>query len=146
MHPLSFLSSELTDPLAENVSASRGRPKAANHRLLIEKRLKDAWGSVPRSAEMILSQLPAPTREHTRVTPEKPQSTSRALANVGTTIKEPPPYGTADRREYRPRRQEDFGDGGEFLKLIYIRQLQKIPKHLLLRCILGGFSNLLRKL
>ena len=66
-----------------------------------------------RSAKMILSQLPTPTREHTRVTPEKPAPSSRALSNVGTAVKEPPPYGTAERREYKPRRQEDFGDGGQ---------------------------------
>lgn len=64
---------------------------------------------------MILSQLPAPTKEHTRPPPEaKPVSSSRAL-NVGTAHKEPPPYGSVERREYRPRRQEDFGDGGTAL-------------------------------
>ena len=67
---------------------------------------------------MILSQLPVPTREHTRPPPEPKQgvTASKSLA-IGTIHKEPPPYGTAERREYRPRRQEDFGDGGAFQDL-----------------------------
>ena len=64
---------------------------------------------------MILSQLPAPTKEHTRPPSDKPTNSSRALSNVGTALKEPPPYGSAERREYRPRKDEDFGDGGEDL-------------------------------
>lgn len=59
---------------------------------------------------MLLSSLPAPTREHAR--PEQPEQPASRVLNVGTAAKEPPPYGSAERRQYRPRRQEDFGDGG----------------------------------
>ena len=59
---------------------------------------------------MILSHLPAPRHEHARPVPVDPP-VSRAL-NVGKAVKEPPPYGSAERKGYVPRKQDDFGDGG----------------------------------
>lgn len=88
---------------------------------------------------MILSQLPPPTNKHAISTPEKPVASSRALTNVGTALKEPPPYGTAERREYRPRRQEDFGDGGELCK---VRNLQPWLGQLRASCYLRSQYSL----
>jgi len=56
----------------------------------------------------LLSHLPAPTREHVApVAPERPSA-------APTLTKEPPPYGTPERRVYLPRRNDDFGGGGAF--------------------------------
>lgn len=60
---------------------------------------------------MILTHLPAPTRDYTR--PEPPPqaaSTSQALVSPGSLI---PPYGSAERLHFRPRKLSDYGDGGE---------------------------------
>ena len=56
----------------------------------------------------LLSHLPAPVREH--VAPVAPERVSAAP----TLTKEPPPYGTPERRAYLPRRNDDFGGGGAF--------------------------------
>ena len=56
---------------------------------------------------MLLSRLPQPTREYAA---PPPKAASAALP--ASITKEPPPYGTAERRQYAPRKQEDFGDGG----------------------------------
>lgn len=65
---------------------------------------------------MILSQLPAPTKEHAaKPTPIRSGKVDTRVMNVGTATKEPPPYGSAERSAYRPRKQEDFGDGGQTL-------------------------------
>ena len=62
---------------------------------------------------MILSQLPAPARDYSRPAPrEEPVSRTLTVASV---TKEPPPYGSQERNYYRPRKQEDFCDGGECL-------------------------------
>ena len=63
---------------------------------------------------MLLAHLPAPTREYTGhgvkdlPTPSKPaESTALSLKSA------PPPYGSQERLVFRPRRQDDYGDGGE---------------------------------
>ena len=56
---------------------------------------------------MLLTSLPQPMREYAA---PAPRAVSAALP--ASITKEPPPYGTAERRHYAPRKQEDFGDGG----------------------------------
>ncbi len=41
-----------------------------------------------------------------------PESTTTTL--VSQTHFEPPPYGSAERRKFVPRKPRDFGDGGGF--------------------------------
>ncbi|KAK9811770.1 hypothetical protein WJX72_009762 [[Myrmecia] bisecta] len=60
---------------------------------------------------MILSQLPAPTRDYTRPVAQEPVSTAITAPRLS---REPPPYGSAERVKYVPRKQEDFGGGGAF--------------------------------
>jgi hypothetical protein len=56
---------------------------------------------------MLLSSLPQPQREYA-----PPAAAAPAAALPARISKEPPPYGSAERRTYVPRKQEDFGDGG----------------------------------
>ncbi len=56
---------------------------------------------------MLLSSLPQPTREYALPVAKAPSAVLPARIS-----KEPPPYGSAERRQYVPRKQEDFGDGG----------------------------------
>lgn len=59
---------------------------------------------------MLLSQLPAPTRDYARPQVEAPAAA--ASENAPRRTKEPPPYGSKERRGYVPRKLEDYGDGG----------------------------------
>ena len=62
-------------------------------------------------ASMLLSQLPKPVKEYEA--PSSPTSTDSSLTTLtGRTAKQPPPYGSLDRKRYVPRKAEDFGDGG----------------------------------
>ena len=60
---------------------------------------------------MILTHLPAPTRDYTRPEPSPPAapSSSQALVSPGSSV---PPYGSSERLHYRPRKLDDYGDGG----------------------------------
>ena len=61
------------------------------------------------SAHGLLANLPAPVQQHVPVVaPERPHS------STPTVSKHAPPYGTQERRNYIPRRLEDYADGGAF--------------------------------
>ena len=63
---------------------------------------------------MLLAHLPAPTREFTgHGSKEVPTSSKVVQAVVPSQKPGPPPYGSQERLVYRPRRQDDYGDGGE---------------------------------
>lgn len=67
---------------------------------------------------MLLAHLPAPTREYAaaehniKELPPANKSLQLAAAAQKSAI---PPYGSYERALYRPRRQDDYGDGGEVL-------------------------------
>jgi hypothetical protein len=61
----------------------------------------------------LLNTLPAPKREY--AAPEPAPAPQPAPGPSGPRItREAPPYGTAERNHYIPRRPSDFGDGGAF--------------------------------
>ena len=63
-------------------------------------------------ASGLLSSLPQPVREYAPASAtSSPESTTTTL--VSGTHFEPPPYGSAERRKFVPRKPKDFGDGGE---------------------------------
>ena len=62
-------------------------------------------------ASMLLSHLPKPLKDYDA--PSSPASTDSSVTTLtGRTAKQPPPYGSLDRKRYVPRKAEDFGDGG----------------------------------
>ena len=62
-------------------------------------------------ASGLLSSLPQPVKEYAPVSMNSsPESTTTTL--VSQTHFEPPPYGSAERRKFVPRKPRDFGDGG----------------------------------
>ncbi|CAL5230031.1 g13476 [Coccomyxa viridis] len=64
-------------------------------------------------ASGLLSSLPQPVKEYAPVSlTSSPESTTTTL--VSQTHFEPPPYGSAERRKFVPRKPRDFGDGGAF--------------------------------
>ena len=69
---------------------------------------------------MILTHLPAPTRDYTRPEPPAQSTPSHAVVSIGADS-QVPPYGSAERLHYRPRRQDDFGDGGAVLDLFRVQ-------------------------
>jgi SNW domain-containing protein 1 len=61
----------------------------------------------------LMNTLPAPKREY--AAPEPAPAPQPAPGPSGPCItREAPPYGTAERNHYIPRRPSDFGDGGAF--------------------------------
>ena len=70
---------------------------------------------------MLLSQLPRPVRDYgPSGSPPSTDSTITTLA--ARTEFEPPPYGSAERKTFVPRKVKDFGDGGRFL--LFLIQIQ----------------------
>ena len=67
-------------------------------------------GAAQPGPAMLLAQLPGPTRDYPR--PASPPPSAEVL--TARAARAPPPYGTADRKRFRPRKPEDFGDGGAF--------------------------------
>lgn len=61
----------------------------------------------------LLSSLPAPKREFAAPEPAAPSQPAPSSGGPRITT-EAPPYGSAERRHYIPRRPSDFGDGGAF--------------------------------
>ena len=62
-------------------------------------------------ASGLLSSLPQPVKEYAPASlTSSPESTTTTL--VSQTHFEPPPYGSAERRKFVPRKPKDFGDGG----------------------------------
>ena len=63
---------------------------------------------------MILTHLPAPTRDYTRPEPPVQPASSQAVVTIAADS-QVPPYGSAERLHYKPRRLDDYGDGGTSL-------------------------------
>lgn len=85
---------------------------------------------------MILTHLPAPTRDYTRPEPPAQPAPSQAIISIGADS-QVPPYGSAERLHYRPRRQDDFGDGGEevpWCTAVQLSACRASPQHTPAQC------------
>ncbi|KAK9813503.1 hypothetical protein WJX73_002946 [Symbiochloris irregularis] len=66
---------------------------------------------------MLLAHLPAPTREYTAAehnVKDLPAANKSLQLTSAAQKAAVPPYGSYERALYRPRRQDDYGDGGAF--------------------------------
>jgi hypothetical protein len=62
----------------------------------------------------LLETLPAPLRAPSQQGPTGGLHPASTAFVAPKATKEPPPYGSAERLRYVPRRPEDYGDGGAF--------------------------------
>ena len=63
---------------------------------------------------MLLTHLPAPTREYVGHNVKDLPPPSKAVQPVSSSrTPAPPAYGSQERLLFRPKRQDDYGDGGK---------------------------------